>query len=81
MMDTRMAQVEKDVKTILEKMEIADAREQRRGRILDRLVDEEEQRDQLYQKVKSHVIGTGIVGVISMVFAIVWYAAKEFLAK
>lgn len=80
MMDTRMANVEADVKTIKEKIELQEAREARRGAILDKLIDEEVQRQELYKQIKRHVYGTGIVAAISMACAIMWFGIKSWLA-
>jgi hypothetical protein len=81
MMQERMTTVETGLKTILEKLEILEGRESRRGAILDRMIDEELQRDEMYRHIKKHVLGTGIVAMVSMMCAILWYAVTSFLAK
>lgn len=81
MMQERLSTVEAQLATILEKMEILDSREARRGAILDKLIDEEVQRQEMYKHIKKHVLGSGAVAGISMIGAILWYALKAFLAR
>lgn len=80
-METRMSNVEQHLKTILEKMEILEARELRRGKVLDKLVDDELERDEVYKSIKKHVFGTGIVMVLSMLGAILWYAFRKYVLE
>lgn len=78
-MEKRMDTLEHNVKEILEKLEILDKRESRRGKILDKLVDDEVQRQELYRQVKRHVYGTGIVAILTMLCAMLWFGIKEWI--
>lgn len=80
-MEQRLAQLERDVKLILEHVQINEAREKRRGAILDRMVDDELARDELYKDVRKHIYGTGIVALCTTVAAMLFYAVKAWLEK
>lgn len=80
-MENRMKNVEDKLDTVLEKMEIIDAREARRGHILDKLIDDEVQRQDMYRSIKKHVYGTGVIGFFTMVGAIIWFGIKAWLEK
>jgi hypothetical protein len=76
--DQRLSSMEEKITKVAETLEIIEGREERRGRILDRLVDDELERDEMYKFVRKHVIGTGTVAAISTVFLILWYAANQW---
>jgi ABC-type transport system involved in cytochrome bd biosynthesis fused ATPase/permease subunit len=74
-----LTEIRDELATVTEKLAIIEGREARRGKILDRLVDDELQRDEMYLFVRKHVIGTGVVALVSTVFAIMWYAFKTYV--
>lgn len=76
-----LTEIRDELSTVTEKLAIIEGREARRGKILDRLVDDELQRDEMYLFVRKHVIGTGIIAMVSTVFAIIWYALKTWVAS
>lgn len=67
--------------TLLHWMEQSLIRQEKHAPFIERMMKEEEDRDMLYKSIRSKVVGSGAVGALSMLCAIVWYAVTHWLAK
>lgn len=76
-----MMEMDHKLDTLLHWMETSLIVQQRHTPFIDRMMEEEEDRDEMYKSIRSKVIGSGLWAGLSMICAMMWYAVTTWLGK
>ncbi len=70
--------IEKELAEVKENLKIMQIKQDAHAPYIDRLRRDEDVRYEMYRTIKTRVYGTGIIGMLSTVIAIMWYAVTKF---
>lgn len=76
-----MIDMDHKLDTLLEWMEVSVAQQQRHAPFIDRMMKEEEDRDELYKSIRNKILASGLFSGLSVICAMLWFAITTWLGK